>query len=884
MPLSAGDRLGRYEVLAPLGAGGMGEVYRARDTELERDVAIKVLPAGLAQNPDRLERFRREAKAVAKLAHPNILEIWDYGHEGEITFSVTELLEGETLRERLEGAVLSWRKASKIGTAIAEGLATAHQAGILHRDLKPSNVFLTSDGRVKILDFGLARLDVVQNRGEESQLKTVGPLTEAGMVLGTAGYMSPEQVRGEPVDYRSDIFSLGCILYQAVSGRGAFARDTAAETMAAVLNEEPHELSATRAILPQDLERAIQRCLEKRPESRFQSASDLAFSLRAISTETEPKFLVGPRSRTRLSRHAWWLVFAAAVAVGTAAIALWVPLQWEPPSPPDVVPNKVAIAPLDNRTGEPPLDGIGEMAADLIAQGLTRNRVAEAVLLGGDAAGIAASAETVLRRPREDRARQMARALGAGLLVSGSYYGLENSIVQLQARLIDVATEETLYAFQPVSAPGASCAQAVELLRDRIVAAVAVHLDPGLDITVIRPPASFEAFLEWKRAGHHVHTDEDRAADCYQRAIDLDPTFAVAHISAVSARSARDDYSIARTALASAEESLQQLTPFERAWLNYWKAYLEVNLVAAHRWGREMLERAPHLPWVRTSVGSSAVWLNRPHEAIDILVPMTLGKTQPTPLSASPQALMNVIDAYHMLGEYRNELAYADAVLMYFADNEDIYGVKARALAALGETDSVFAVIDNALSVPLGRSIWERGEDIAVTASELRAHGYVSESVRMANRALEWFEGHPIAPGASVFDRCWYAHFHIYALRVAGRWDEAKQRLQKLTEEYPSELRFAAVAGIVAAREGDLKQARHALDDVAALDHLQWPAWHSYWLTAIAAHLGEKDRAVDLLRDAFARGERHSGWHHQAIDLEPLWDYPPFQELIRPKG
>ena len=254
--------MGRYEILAPLGAGGMGEVYRARDNQLDRDVAVKVLPEAVAQNPDRLERFESEAKAVAKLSHPNILDIHDYGREGEITYSVTELLEGETLRERLEGGTLGWRKATEIGAAIADGLAAAHEAGIIHRDLKPSNVFLTSDGRVKVLDFGLARHESLQQGESGTHAPTLTRHTDPGTVLGTVGYMSPEQVKGEVVDARSDIFSLGCVLYEMVSGRRAFVRDTAVETFIAILKEEPAEISTPGVELPAELAGTVRRCLE----------------------------------------------------------------------------------------------------------------------------------------------------------------------------------------------------------------------------------------------------------------------------------------------------------------------------------------------------------------------------------------------------------------------------------------------------------------------------------------------------------------------------------------------------------------------------------------------------------------------------------------------
>ncbi len=285
MSLNSGTKLGPYEILTPLGAGGMGEVYRARDSRLDRIVAVKVLPASFSADADRLRRFEQEARSVAALNHPNILAVHDIGtHEGA-PYMVCELLEGETLRARMHGGVLSPRKAVELAIQIAEGLAAAHEKGIVHRDLKPENIFLTKDGRVKILDFGLAK--VARSGSEQNAAQTLTAvevaLTEAGQVLGTAGYMSPEQVRGLAVDHRSDIFAFGAIFFEMLSGKRAFSRDTAAETMTAILKEDPPELTQLNRNISPALERITRHCLEKSPDQRFQSARDLAFDLDALS-------------------------------------------------------------------------------------------------------------------------------------------------------------------------------------------------------------------------------------------------------------------------------------------------------------------------------------------------------------------------------------------------------------------------------------------------------------------------------------------------------------------------------------------------------------------------------------------------------------------------
>ena len=327
MSLTSGTKLGPYEILALLGAGGMGEVYRARDTRLGRDVALKILPDSFARDGDRLRRFEQEARAVAALNHPNILAVFDIGthnegqhkeaqHNGS-PFLVSELLEGESLRAVLERGALPQRKTIEYGVQIAHGLAAAHEKGIVHRDLKPENIFVTKDGRIKILDFGLAKL--AQKVGADSdEITLTHSHTAAGVVMGTASYMAPEQVRGEGADPRTDIFAFGAVLYEMLSGVRAFRRDTAAETMTAVLKDDPPELSDPGRVVSSTLERIVRRCVEKSPDQRFQSARDLSFALSALSgTETSGVTRAGAAPR-RIPLLLWLSVALALVAVGTA--------------------------------------------------------------------------------------------------------------------------------------------------------------------------------------------------------------------------------------------------------------------------------------------------------------------------------------------------------------------------------------------------------------------------------------------------------------------------------------------------------------------------------------------------------------------------------------
>jgi hypothetical protein len=318
-----GTRLGPYEILSPLGAGGMGEVWRARDTRLGRDVAVKVVHPGLASDPERLSRFEQEARAASQLDHPNILVVHDLGsHEGS-PYIVSELLDGESLREKLS-APLPPKKAVDYAIQIAHGLAAAHEKGIVHRDIKPENLFVTRDGRIKILDFGIAKLTQPAIPAVSlTEAPTAAPSTDAGVVLGTVGYMSPEQVLGKPLDARTDLFSLGVVLYEMLSGKRPFQKDTAPETMTAILREEPPELSGTNKDIPPGLDRIVGHCLEKEPSSRFQSAQDVSFALAGAESSGTGS---GRPIPTALSRNR--ARYLAGVLAGAGAVLLAVAAVW----------------------------------------------------------------------------------------------------------------------------------------------------------------------------------------------------------------------------------------------------------------------------------------------------------------------------------------------------------------------------------------------------------------------------------------------------------------------------------------------------------------------------------------------------------------------------
>jgi serine/threonine protein kinase/tetratricopeptide (TPR) repeat protein len=527
MTISAGSRLGPYEILSPIGAGGMGEVYRAKDPRLGRDVAIKVLPASFSQDADRLRRFEQEARAAGVLNHPNITAVYDIGtHEGA-PYVVQELLEGETLRSRLAEGPLTARKAVDYALQIAHGLAAAHEKGIVHRDLKPENLFVTKDGRVKILDFGLAKLIPAREGSDVTNLTTAAPGTEPGVVLGTLAYMSPEQVRGKPTDHRSDIFSFGAILYEMLSGERAFHGDSAADTMSAILMKEPPDLSAADRDIPAGLERIVRHCLEKNPGERFHSAHDLAFDLKSLSDV--PAAASGARTIRRQSawrgRPALALAgFVAAALLIVAAVLLWRPRSGKTGAPGASSSNRrsVAVLPFQNLSPDPEnaffADGMTE---DILTQ-LAKVRDLKVI-----------SHSSVMRYQGTQKPIQtIASELGVATVLEGSVRRAGDR-VRIVGQLIDARSDEHLWAetydreLKDVFAIQSEVAQ-------RIAAALKATLSPAEKKRIEKSPtqnlAAYDLYLKGRELyNRYRKPDNEAAIELFQKALELDSTFALGY-------------------------------------------------------------------------------------------------------------------------------------------------------------------------------------------------------------------------------------------------------------------------------------------------------------------------------------------------------------------
>ena len=513
MALSPNTRLGPYEILAPIGAGGMGEVYRARDSRLGREVAIKVLPAEVAADPDRVRRFEQEAQAASALNHPNILTIHDIGVENGVAYLVTELLRGETLRDAMMRGALTPDRAATIAIQVARGLAAAHHAGIVHRDLKPENLFITQDGSCKILDFGLARMDRPELANHVGTATPTAGATLAGTVMGTAGYMAPEQVRGHRADARSDLFSLGVVMHEMLAGQSPFRRDTVVESLSAILKEEPPAITPSSPLAP-----IINRCLEKDPVRRFQSASDLAFALENVSTIGIPQAAAAPRKRRRRA-------IAAALLVGVLlpAVLMLMRTREKHPVPAGTAPvRSLAVLPFTSLSHQSSDEYFSAGMTDALTAELSH--IAALKVIGPHSA---ARFQDTMRSQAD-----VAKELGVEGLVSGSVFR-DGDRVRISAQLSDAATGRVMWAENYERAVSDVLSLQSEVTR-AIAGAIALELSPAeknrLSAAVTVDPRALDEYLQgrylWnQRTGASVRS----ALEHFRASAQIAPDFALAY-------------------------------------------------------------------------------------------------------------------------------------------------------------------------------------------------------------------------------------------------------------------------------------------------------------------------------------------------------------------
>lgn len=867
--LPSGTTLGPYVLQSLVGSGGMGEVYRAHDNRLGRDVAVKVLSSEVGLDPKRVRRFDIEARATAALSHPNILAVYDSGwHEGA-PFLVTELLEGEDLSQRLAGGTVTSRDAVDIAIQTAHALSFAHDHGVVHRDLKPGNLFLTRGGHLKILDFGLARMTSTFQAELDALTETEDPATTAGTVLGTVGYMSPEQVRGEVVDSRADIFSLGVVLYELLAKRQPFARNTNAETLSAVLRDDPPPLPSSTGDVSPALVRIIGRCLAKRPEDRFQSAHDLALALEAVSSPSWSKPISREphpnQGRTRRVAAIAAIVVLALVAVVTVvrflptgespASAVLEPAAAPAPRPPQ---NRVAVLPFVNKTGSPDNDALGQAVTARIWGALAEDSDVDVVPM-------AVVDEALVSTSAVDSG--VAAAVNAGVEVSGSIFS-ERSGYRIQAVVRDLISDHLRPA--EVVCPSEDTSGCARQLAARVAEVVELQIaEPELLLMLNRLP-SYEAYRAWK-----LNDDEEAA-------VAIDPAIGFRlQLYSANQKFFRGEEDDAKAALQDILDTHRgSLSDYGDSVISGKLTFFERNYPRSLDKLRNALYLEPSSLWARGYLATTALALNRPLEVVAVFAD----------IAPCDNYFAWGHRALHSAGDFDGALASIRASQACFPFWRDLDRDEVLALAALGRVDEMEQVIERFLTRPRGADYESLSAPVLVlyqASLELRFRGDHAAERSLAERALNrysraldaWRSEENAEPSVDqelvMVELSWWA----------GHESEAWELCQTLAERAPDHLDVVMTKGTLAARRGDRQRAEEA-DAVLASSGETRGGINSvtYSRVCIAAQLGDTDRALDLLRDAIALGALE--WDHirRDPDLEPLRDNPTYQELVRPKG
>ena len=614
MPLSPGARLGPYEVLAPIGAGGMGEVYRARDTRLKREVAVKVLPESFSQDPERLRRFEQEALAASALNHPNILTIHDIGSENGAPYVVSELLEGQTLRDALSKGAFPEGKAIEYGVQIANGMAAAHEKGIVHRDLKPDNIFVTRDGRLKILDFGLAKLTQTEKRTEPTtESPTATAATNPGVVLGTIGYMSPEQVKGLPADPRSDVFSFGAVLYEMLSGKRAFSKPSSAETLSAILRDEPAPLSPET--VPSPLQNVVRRCLEKEPEDRFQSARDLAFALKESSGIQTAVSGTRPKTEDRKTLRTALAILAVGVIAAIAFNFGWIRQRLA--GTPAVSVRSLAVLPLQNLSGDQEQDYFADGMTEALTASLAQIRSVKVI----------SRTSAMQYKGSKKPLKEIAKELGVDAIVEGSF-ARSGDRVRITAQLIQGATDLHFWA-KTFDRELGDCLT----LQGEIAGAIADQIEAELtqdeqSRLAMKRPVAAKAYEAYLRGRFFMDEGGEKglqsALEQFNKALEIQSDYAAPYAGIASYYALLPFYSsqspaeVFPKARKAAEKSveLDDTLAAAHASLAYIRAYYEWDWAAAEKEFKKAIDLMPNLADAHFSYSRFLAAAGRMDEAI----------------------------------------------------------------------------------------------------------------------------------------------------------------------------------------------------------------------------------------------------------------------------
>jgi tRNA A-37 threonylcarbamoyl transferase component Bud32 len=861
--LTPGTRIAHYALLECVGAGGMGVVYKARDLKLGRLVALKFLPDSHSRDELARARLTAEARAIAALDHPNIAVVHEIAETAEgREYIALAWYDGITLKALLERGALPPAEAVRVAAQIAAALAAAHAAGVVHRDVKPSNILLLHAGGVKLLDFGIAKQAGVE-------------LTRDGSTLGTVAYMSPEQARGDPVDERTDLWSLGVVLYEMLTGQRPFRGETSDAVLYAIRYDDPQPAASLRSEVSDTLDAIVASCLVRDTVGRCGSAAGLFDQLVTLEPDlfssTELGRLrsaqAGAPSRRSPVLPRW--VPAASVLIVAVAVASFARYAGAPrTAAPAYDPRRVLITPLENRTGVQDLDVLGRMAADWIIHGLADTRLVDVVPLERVLSAATPAADEAGANPLY-RAAGLANRTGAGIVVRGAYYQQGDSLY-FRASVTDGRSDRLLHSLESPAAAAAAPLSGIEQLRLRIMSALAPSLFPMHDYaTVVRTPPRFEAYRAFMRGVElFIAREFAQAIPQFAEAAAADPDFTLPLIHLGAALSLLGHHAALDSLLRTIRPRLAGLTEAERLGYDILDARVKGDLERFYR----LSLRAPEsslgtaLPW---RVANAALWVNRPAELISrmrVLDPEQ-GKLRGWRLD-----WISLAQAHHLLGDHRAELRVAQKAEELFPGDTLVSRLAVHALAGLRRTRELRKLIDELGEGPPNPAVMLRHAGL-----ELIAHGASSHGKRLLAESLEWQRARPlVGPAAELF----LAESYM----LVGELDEAERLLIILENRQPGSIFVRGIAGTLAARRGDRARAMELSDWLAALDVPYHRYRTTYRRARIAAQLGDLGDALQLLRQAYSEGALFWAELHADPDLAPLWDYEPFREFLRPRG
>ncbi len=860
MDVQRGDRFGPYEVLERIGAGGMGEVWQAIDTRLDRRVALKLLPSGVARDPERLHRFAQEAKATAAIDHPNILAVHDIGTTDAGPFIVTELLEGRSLAERIADG-LTPAKAVEYGIQVARGLAAAHDRGVIHRDLKPANLFVTGDGVVKILDFGLAKLAQSDAGDSVTSRVTSSGVTSPGAMLGTVGYMAPEQVAGDPADHRADIFAFGCVLYEMLSRRRAFHADTSLATLMSILEDDPPPLSSSDPRITPALERVVVRCLEKHPEDRYQSAHDVALALEAAAAGSGATSSARPGRGRRAGIVRWLLPLAATLAVAGIVVLTPAPVRYRA-----LAALGLASTPTEARVVVLPFTTDGGGEEKRLSDGLTEYLVARLGQLERLRSRLWVTPMSEVLAEGVTSAEGARHALGATLVVSGSLRHLDGVQV-LTLSLVDTAHRRQLRAITDRPAPPPDVLpervvdEVVGMLDIELTGAARAAFDAGG--TAVAEAArlyteglAYTPYLQARNAlqRHDQQQSLERSTELFTLALDRDPDFGLAHAGLGEAYWRLYQLTKRRDLVAMAERECQRALVIDD---NHAPAWVTLGLIDTGT-GREnealtAFRRAvaldPHNADARRGLGSALDRLGHSVEAEEAY-------RRAIALAPSDWRFRSQL-AVFLVGKNRYEEAESELrhALMLAPKNARLWSHLGAALYFAGDKDKAAAAFERSIEL---HPSWQAMSNLAVLQFSRKAY---SAAARTFEQALPLGErdyrlwrnlgaAYYWAPG----ERSKAAAAYRRALELG----EAERELDPDNGELLAELADChAMLGEAGAARALAARARKLAPSDAAV---------TVTVAGVYEQLGERETAVELLAAAL-----REGYSREDLDANPTF-------------